>query len=57
MITHSGFMLVVRIARQWAGRVNHSARHIVSISFSLKLHELAHPHARTDKLLRKQYFR
>lgn len=57
MITHSGFMLVVRIARQWAGRVNHSARHIVSISFSLKLHELAHPHPRTDKLLRKQYFR
>ena len=56
MITHPRFVLVVRIAEQWANGVDHSARHVVSILFKVELYEVSHAHLRTDKLLRKQYF-
>lgn len=54
MITHPGFAVVVRIARQRANNADHSARRIVSILLNLKLCELSRPHTRTDKQLRKQ---
>ena len=50
MITHPGFVLVVRIARQWASVVDHSARHVESIFSTLSyMNWLTHTSGQTNR--------